>query len=258
MFLTGIHPDLRCLPWESREIAADRTYDLVINLEDTLNVAQFIRTTKHERIYGAFADKDETLRYTADSSAWFDLSLISLHGRENADRLKLENRRSYQDLVFTGLGFKFSNQPYKLPKAIPTDLKGDVAVAREAGPVWPMKNWAYYDEVIAALRAQGYRVNILGKRASLLEHLADVQNHRCLLGGDSLPMHLALGSKVQCVSLFSCTSPWEIHDYDLQTKLISPLLSEFFYKRTFDPRATTAIPADEVLGAVVSRLRKAA
>jgi heptosyltransferase II len=72
--------------------------------------------------------------------------------------------------------------------------------------------------------------------------------------GDSLPMHLALGSGIPTVALFNCTSPWEIHDYGLLTKLVSPLLGEFFYKRAFDPRATTAIPFEDVLGAVRAKL----
>ena len=91
------------------------------------------------------------------------------------------------------------------------------------------------------LEAQGLKVNILESRPTLLEHLADVQGHRCLVSGDSLPMHLALGSGVRCVSIFTCTSPWEIHGYELQEKIVSPLLEKFFYKRGYDRNATTAI-----------------
>ena len=98
-------------------------------------------------------------------------------------------------------------------------------------------------------------MNVLPTRSSLLEHLGDVKNHKCLVGGDSLPMHLALGMGTRCVSIFTCTSPWEIYDYGIQTKLISPLLEEFFYKRSFDPRATTAVGLEEVFGAVLDQVR---
>jgi ADP-heptose:LPS heptosyltransferase len=117
-----------------------------------------------------------------------------------------------------------------------------------------MKNWAYYDELQAKLEAEGLRVNVLPRRSSLLEHLGDVAQHRVLVGGDSLPMHLALGVGTPCVTIFNCTSPWEIHDYGIQTKLVSPLLGEFFYKRGMDVRATTAISLDEVFEATMSRL----
>jgi heptosyltransferase II len=85
----------------------------------------------------------------------------------------------------------------------------------------------------------------------LLEHLADIRGHRCVVSGDSLPMHLALGSGMPSVALFNCTSPWEIYDYGLLTKLVSPLLGKFFYKRESDPRATTAIAREDVLRAVL-------
>jgi lipopolysaccharide heptosyltransferase II len=100
-------------------------------------------------------------------------------------------------------------------------------------------------------------VNVLPKRPSLLEHLSDVRNHQCLVGGDSLPMHLALGTGTRCVTLFTCTSPWEIYDYGLLKKIVSPLLEEFFYKRGYDERATTAISVEEVEAAVLRQLEVA-
>ena len=74
------------------------------------------------------------------------------------------------------------------------------------------------------------------------------------IGGDSLPMHFALGTRTPCVTLFTCTSPWEIYDYGTQKKIVSPFLKEFFYKRGYDERATRAITVDEVLDAVITQL----
>jgi ADP-heptose:LPS heptosyltransferase len=160
-------------------------------------------------------------------------------------------------MIFEGLGFGFAGETYLMPEPIETGLSGDVAIAADAGPVWPMKKWAYYDELMQRLEDRGLRVNVLPKRPSLLKHLADVQNHRCLVGGDSLPMHFALGTATPCVTLFTCTSPWEIYDYGVQRKIISPFLEEFFYKRGYDKRATTAITVDEVFDAVMHRLKTA-
>jgi heptosyltransferase II len=249
--LRGVTPELDCVTWEQRESLRGTAYDLAINLEDDLETAQFLHTVRFRQLFGAYADSANQLRYTDNARAWFDLSLISVYGRENADQLKLHNRKTYQELVFRGLGLGFEGEHYLLPKPIETELAGDIAISSAAGPVWPMKNWAYYDRLKEELEAKGFVVNFLPKRNSLLEHLADVQGHRCLVSGDSLPMHLALGSSVRCVSLFTCTSPWEIFDYGLQTKIVSPLLEEFFYKRGFDARATTAIGVDEVCDAVM-------
>ena len=254
VLLEGLNCDLRCFSWEDRERALDAHYDLCINLEDTLDVAQFLKTVRCGEIFGAYVDSDGSLRYTANSERWFDLSLISAYGKMRADKLKFQNRQTYQELVFEGLGFRFAGETYLLPEPIETGLSGDVAIAADAGPIWPMKKWTYYDELKQRLENHGLTVNVLPQRASLLQHLSDVRNHCCLIGGDSLPMHFALGTGKRCVTLFTCTSPWEIYGYGLQRKIVSPLLEEFFYKRGYDKRATTAITMDEVEVAVMEQL----
>ena len=85
--------------------------------------------------------------------------------------------------------------------------------------------------------SQRRKGNILQNRPSLLQHLADVQGHRCLVSGDSLPMHLAIGSGVRCVSIFTCTSPWEIYGYGLQEKTHVAVLREAFSIRAALTRA---------------------
>jgi ADP-heptose:LPS heptosyltransferase len=252
--LHGIDREVRCLSWENRKRVANTVYDLVINLEDDWESSRFLKQLKFKQLFGAHLNGDGQLAYTSDSREWFDLSLISTYGREEADRLKLLNRRTYPELIFDGLGFGFRGEPYYLPPTLPTGLQGDVAISSTAGPVWPMKKWAYFDELKRELQAMGLKVNILQNRPSLLEHLADVQGHRCLVSGDSLPMHLALGSGVRCVSIFTCTSPWEIYGYGLQEKVVSPFLEKFFYKRGYDRNATTSISVRKIMDAVVAQL----
>jgi heptosyltransferase II len=255
VLLDQLAENLRCLSWEDRDVARDTDYDLVINLEDDMATATFVGEIRHKQLFGAHLNGATGLGYTKDSRGWFDLSLISIYGKDQADQLKLQNRQTYQELIFAGLGFHFSGQKYLLPQPPAGDLTGDVALAPVAGAVWPMKNWAYYDQLIQELESRGLKVNVLPRRGSLLEHLADVRNHRCLVGGDSLPMHFALGTGTPCVSLFNCTSPWEIYEYGIQTKIVSPLLGEFFYRRDFDPRATTAISLSEVLDSTLEKLQ---
>ncbi len=252
----GLHERIRCLSWQDRKTCLDKKYDLLINLEDSVEVGFFARDVEYEQLFGSYVNSDDSIRYTDDSKEWFDLSLISKYGRKKADELKYQNRKTYQELIFDGLGWRFSGEKYSLPKATETGLKGDVAISPIAGAVWPMKAWAHYEELQKRLEAEGYTVNTLRTRPTLLEHLADVQGHTCLVSGDSLPMHLALGSGVKCVSIFNCTSPWEIYDYDLLTKLVSPLLKRHFYQRDFDTAATTAVSLDEVSDAVFGKLKQ--
>jgi ADP-heptose:LPS heptosyltransferase len=257
VLLENLADNLRCFSWEHRQLVPDIRYDLIINLEDIVEVGLYLRTLRATQLFGAYINSDNRLAYTDNSRSWFDLSLISSYGRQQADTLKLKNRRTYQELIFEGLGFHFEGESYLLPEPIETGLSGDVAIASDAGEVWPMKKWAYYDKLKRELEAQGLTVNVMPKRSSLLEHLSDVQNHRCLVGGDSLPMHFALGTETKCVTLFTCTSPWEIHDYGVQKKVVSPSLEEFFYKRGYDECATTAISVEEVLSAVLTQVEAA-
>jgi len=257
ILLKGVTDNLRCFAWEQRSAALDTHYDLAINLEDTLDVAQFVETVRPRQIFGAYVDAGGLLRYTQNSKQWFDLSLISSYGKEEADKLKFLNRRTYQDMIFEGLGLRFAGDTYLLPKPAETGLSGDVAIAADAGPVWPMKKWSYYPKLKDELEREGLQVNILPTRSSLLEHLADIRNHRCLVGGDSLPMHFALGTETHCVTLFTCTSPWEIYEYGIQKKILSPRLGEFFYQRGYDKRATSAITVAEVKDAIKTQLQVA-
>lgn len=244
---------LRAFAWEDRAEACHCFYDLVINLEDTLEVAQFLPRLKFARLFGPHA-VDGCLTYTEDSRPWFDLSLISRFGKAAADRLKLANRRTYQDLIFSGLGLRFEGEKYLLPAPEPAGLSGDVALAPLAGHVWPMKNWAFYPELKTALESRCLKVNILPQRPTLLQHAGDIKNHRCLVSGDSLPMHFALATNTRCVTLFTCTAPWEIHPYGVQRQLTSPLLAEFFFRRGMDERAVRALPLAEVVRAVLDQL----
>ena len=252
--LEGLSRPVEVLPWSRREAWKGRKFDLVINLEDTSSAAAFLAGPEHGQLFGARLDEDGGLVYSDDSAEWFDMSLISRFGKEEADRRKLANRRTYQEMLFAGLGARFRGEPYHLPAGKAAGLMGDVAIAPRAGSVWPIKNWAYFDGLVSELRAEGLTVNVLPQRDTLVDHLADVRGHACLVSGDSLPMHLALGSGVPPVTIFTCTSPWEIHGYGIQHKVVSPLLDRYFYRRDFDARATTCVSVGEVFGQVAGLL----
>jgi heptosyltransferase-2 len=243
-----------CFKWSDNHDLKGRDYDLVINLEDSLEVGYLLNNIKYKNIFGAHLNSSDTLTYTQDSKQWFDLSLISSYGREKADKMKFLNRRSYQEIVFEGLGGKFNGERYFLPKSVKTDLHGDIAIAHQSGTVWPIKNWAYYEYLKEKLEKDGFKVNYLPIRDSLLEHIGDVQNHKYLIGGDSLPMHIAFGSNIYSTIIYTCTSPWEIYDYGIQNKIVSPQLGKYFYQRKFDKKATTIIPLDLVYKAVLSHV----
>ena len=125
--LEGIDREVRCVSWENRKRVADTAYDLVINLEDDRETSSFLKELKFKQLFGAYLNGDDQLTYTSDSRDWFDLSLISTYGREEADRLKLLNRRTYQELIFEGLGLGFNGE---------TILSAATAADRAAREMW--------------------------------------------------------------------------------------------------------------------------
>ena len=243
------------IPWSRRESLLGRHFDIVINLEDDRMPAELVRKLPFNELFGAYLNDSGEMAYTENLNDWFDLSLISRFGRKRADELKLMNRKTFQDMLFKGLGFSFEGEAYHLPDPEPTDLEGDIAIAPDSGAVWPMKKWAYYDELKNELEHSGLKVNFLPLRNSLVEHIRDVQNHRYLISGDSLPMHIALGSRIKCLSIFICTSPWEIYDYGIQKKIVSPLLGRFFYKRDYNREAVESIRLEDVYDTVMDHIQ---
>jgi heptosyltransferase II len=235
----------------------DREYDLVINLEDdAAYVAQALSRIRYRRIFGAVMDGNSGIQYTDDAAGWFDMGLISRYGLARANELKYLNRRSYQEIIFEGLGLQFNGEPYVMPSTLPaSDLHGDIAVAPTAGKRWPMKNWYYTKDLIESLSKQ-YRVTTLPTRPTMLDHIADIKNHKFVIAPDSLPMHLAIGLGIPCLSVFPCTGPWEIHDYGLLTKIESPLLERYFFGRDYIEDAVRCVPFDEVHGLTVKLLNK--
>lgn len=239
------------IPWSKRQSLKGKQYDLIINLEDDPEPAKIVNELSYGELVGAFLKNKEEMAYTDNFSDWFDLSLISRFGRKKADELKLINRQTFQEIIFKCLGHSFCGQFYHLPKSKKTNLEGDIAIARDSGAVWPMKKWAYFDQLKNELEKRGYKVNFLPVRSIILEHIQDVQNHRYLISGDSLPMHIALGSCIKCLSIFICTSPWEIYDYGIQRKIVSPHLEKNFYKRSFNREAAESISVEEVFNTVL-------
>lgn len=220
-------------------------YRRVISLEEDADVLrQVFQRIRADEVIGARPD-EAGISYSESLAPWFDMSLSSSHGRGSADRRKLSNRATYQELIFAALGLGFRGEELLLPRGLPTsDLMGDIAFVPDVGPRWPMKRWAYFEEM-ARHFAQSLRVTILPWRDDLTHHIADIQAHRVIVTNDSLPMHIALACRKPCVAFFTCTSPWEIHDYGRLEKIVSPRLGEFFYRRDFDAAATRAISLGE-------------
>ncbi|MCA9000354.1 MAG: glycosyltransferase family 9 protein, partial [Planctomycetes bacterium] len=78
-----------------QERLMDETFDWVLSLDDEAplcRLASFLNTT---RFSGAHVNGQFQCDYTDDVAPWFDMGLLSHHGKEAADRLKVLNEESH-------------------------------------------------------------------------------------------------------------------------------------------------------------------
>jgi heptosyltransferase II len=235
----------------------DDHFDLVLNLEDELPAATLASKIKTKSLIGAYAYGDQVV-YTESASEWFDMSLISRFGKMKADQLKMNNRRTYQDFIFSMMGCHFHAEEYVLNislKKIP--IPSLVGLEVRAGAVWPMKRWNKFEALGHRLEKVGFKVKIFQQRDQLRDYVDDINECECVVCGDTLAMHIGLGLRKRVVAIFTCTSPHEIYDYQRMIKIVSPLWKEYFYRRDFEPAPAEAISVESVLDAVkaLSNLR---
>jgi heptosyltransferase II len=222
-------------------------FDLVINLEEDVETARLVSALKKNKVIGVYWEDDQ-INYTSESAPWFDMSLVSVYGKKNADELKIRNQFSLQEILYSMFSKSFSGEKYLL-REFPVATKNHfiVGLEKNAGSRWPNKSWFGYEEMNEMLIQEGYKTVIFQQRNTLTEYITDIARCGFIITGDTLAMHVSLAFEIPCLAIFTCTSPAEIYDYGILTKIVSPRLDEFFYKSGWDPASSTAIPVTEVL-----------
>ncbi len=223
-------------------------FDLVINLEEDPEIAKLATRLRKRKLVGVFWE-DGQIKYTPDSANWFDMSLISVHGKQLADELKRKNRSTHQEILFNMLGKEFKGEKYliyDLPESTKKKQKL-VGIEKNVGARWPNKKWEGYEEMNEILKTEGYETIIFPKRNTLNEYIAEIRECNYIITGDTLAMHIALAHDIPCLAIFTCTSPHEIYDYGILTKVASPRLAEFYYNTAWIPEATRAVSVKEVI-----------
>lgn len=82
-------------------------WEWVISLDDEEPHCRFASGARTAKLSGAYFDEASgQRRYTEDVAPWFDMGLLSVHGKQEADRLKVANRRTHGDLLAEMLGLQ--------------------------------------------------------------------------------------------------------------------------------------------------------
>lgn len=250
----------RVLSKYSINYALDRKYDIIINLDEEQAccdlAAKAFEMNPSSELYG-FYTKGDVVHHSGNDTAWLDMSLSGRFPKEpasdprwknKADEMKWLNRRSYEDHIFSLLGFKFNGEEYVLGYDS-YEEKGLVGMQNplERNTKWPMKKWNNYSLLAKEIQKLGYNTMFLRIHEKLEDHIRDIAACEFIICEDSLPMQLAIALKKPTIAFFICTSPNEIYGYGRVKKIVSPNLKEYFYRRDFDPNAASTIPMETVL-----------
>ena len=79
-------------------------WEWIISLDDEEPLCALASSLPCERLSGARLDPLGQRGYTPDVGPWFDMGLLSVHGRTAADRMKVENTRSHPEILTSMLG----------------------------------------------------------------------------------------------------------------------------------------------------------
>ncbi|MBU0628895.1 MAG: hypothetical protein KKC75_06915 [Nanoarchaeota archaeon] len=244
------------------------SYNLVINLEDNEESCRIVESLNKETLVGAFL-KNNKIVYTKDSSPWFDMGLTSVFGKEKADQLKKENKKTYQDIICNILNIKNSRPILKLTKegtefsetfADKHNIKEDslvIGLNTSAGKRWQLKklsekktielaeNLSKIPNVKLLLfggpeeKERNKRIKDLLKQKiidtgcdnSLKEFAALINLCSILITSDSLALNIGIALSKKVIAFFGPTSAAEIDLYGNGIKITPKMDCITCYKK---------------------------
>jgi len=240
---------------EDLDILKDLNFDLLINLNEEIEALNIIKEIKHKKLIGFYLNNKNKIDYTSTFSYWYDMSLSSKLGKKEADRLKFENKRSINQISIESIGKSWIGQEYDLGVVPKKGTPKKIGLINLSTGIWKNKQWAYYNDLADLLSKEGYKVEFLGFKPTIMEHIEDINDCELIVCGDTLGMHLALALKKKVVVLFNCTPQNEIYGYNRMKKIVSPLCEKYFLQKTENKEAQNAITLEEVYSVVKQALK---
>ncbi|MBL8859706.1 MAG: glycosyltransferase family 9 protein [Planctomycetes bacterium] len=258
---------------------SERPFERVISLDDERPLCCLASSLNTESLHGAYARVNGSLAYTSDTAPWFDMGLLSVHGKARADELKIENTLSQPAIYAAMLGIEPGKPELHVPRASTARAlafsghhKIDAGVPliglnTGAGGRWLSKQLPV-ERTIALARlltrelkgkvrflvlggeSEGPRNDAIlsgigpsaidgGTKNSLFDFAALVELCDVLVTSDSLALHMAIARDVRSVSFYAPTSAAEIELYGLGEKVVSTAPDYCSYKPDADNSSIT-------------------
>jgi len=266
----------------------ENSYDLVISLDDEPGACNLASDVKTKKLFGAYRS-GEGILYTPDSADWFNMSLISTLGKDEADKQKKANQRSYPDILFDALKIRSGKPSLHLGQddwAFAKRFRQSclehnsikIGLNTGAGNRWQLKRLGVSKTVDLAnelSRSADRQILVFGGPEELVRNQEIIAKASCpivdtgtnnsirqlsalvglcdvLVTSDSLALHIASALGIATVSFFGPTSAAEIKLFTRGEKVESPLSCVCCYKRfcDFSPNCMDVISTDQISQAV--------
>jgi heptosyltransferase-2 len=146
--LLRFHPFIDVISTDPSELT-NIEFDVIYSLDDETAILSQVMQLSGRKIVGASFNTNGDKVYCDQSASWFDMGLLSRHGKERADELKRLNRRTHSEIfkeIFEvdSVDFSFYNSDNlnSNPQALRQNLaEGQVAIGLNAfaGTRWAAK-----------------------------------------------------------------------------------------------------------------------
>lgn len=265
------------------------TWDCVLSFDDEQPLCAL--ATRLGAVTGAYLTGDGERAYTADVGPWFDMGLLSVHGKTAADRLKVANERSHPEIfagmlgieigapslgistpalerahgrleglagpligLNTGAGGRWTSKTLPEQRVLELAVAVDRALAGDVRPTFVLLGGPEERERHRRLfeaLSRGVQVFDATCENSLLDFAGLVDGLDLLVTSDSLALHMAIARKRPVVAFFAPTSAAEIELYGRGTKVASTADDYCSYQKDAD-RSTLTV--ERLLDAVLENL----
>ena len=251
-------------------------FDVLFSLEVDSPGSSIANLIKAREKYGYYLDKDGHPNYFNEKARFYLERVFS-------NFINKHNNRTYQEMMSEICGLKYNKEECILnfnEEHAKEFLRRNhfgmsdkfIGIHMGSAPRWSSKVWSKYNlvefikkikenniilfagpneakiqkEIIEILNEIGIKIYFNDPSNTIQEFISLVNICDIMVVNDSLALHVAIALKKKTIALFFCTPDWEIEGYDLVRKIVSPLLSKYFYTDEYIEELVNSISADEV------------
>lgn len=192
----------------------DEDFDKVINLEKNADICKFANQINAWGKYGFRFDK------MTNKAEAYDMSFEVLTVSSNP-KIKKENTRTYQELLFEVVGQKWKDEESILGYIPKNKVEYDIGLNTKVGQKWPTKAWPKesWDKLEKILKNEGMQVT---RQDDIYEEVKDnikkyinwINSFKLMISNDSLGLHLAIVLNKKVLGLFGPTTYKDVHFYN--------------------------------------------